>query len=263
VGDERGAPDGLARRGAARCQVYAARSSCADTERRAASTGADPGPLCFAQTKRLSSGAPRNPLLAPSVREAQDWRHPVPLSLRTPLTDSELIALVLAADPRAERVFYERFVDRVYRLAYRLGGDDAFAQDCTQETFVRAFDRLQQYRGDAALGTWVCSICVSVSLNGVRARSTRQQREAPIDDAFTVAAHTREAEPDLKVRMQHAIDALPDGYRTVFLLHDVDGYTHEDIGRMLDMEPGTSKSQLSRARQKLRVALAEFEGEWA
>lgn len=179
------------------------------------------------------------------------------------MTDSELITQVLAADPRAERVFYERFVDRVYRLAYRLGGDDAFAQDCTQETFVRAFGRLQQYRGESALSTWICAICVSVSLNGVRSRTTQRQRESPLDEAFAVASATREAEPDLKARMASAIAALPEGYRTVFLLHDVEGYTHDDIGRMLDMEPGTSKSQLSRARQKLRVALAAYEGEWA
>jgi RNA polymerase sigma-70 factor, ECF subfamily len=177
--------------------------------------------------------------------------------------DQQLIAQVLAADPRAERTFYDRFVDRVYRLAYRLGGDDATAQDYTQETFIRAFERLHQYRGDAALGTWVCAICVSVSLNGVRARGTRRQREAPLDEGLNFADRTREAEPDLKLRMKQAIDALPEGYRTVFLLHDVEGYTHDEIGRMLEMEIGTSKSQLFRARQKLRVALAEFEGEWA
>lgn len=179
------------------------------------------------------------------------------------MDDHSLIAQVLAADPRAEREFYDRHVDKVYRLAYRLAGDATLAQDFTQETFVRAFDRLAQYRGEAALSTWICSICVSVSLNGVRATKTRHSRETGYEEALTFAIPTRESEPDLKRRMQAAIDALPDGYRTVFLMHDVEGYTHDEIGQALDIESGTSKAQLFRARRKLRVALAEFEGEWA
>ncbi len=179
------------------------------------------------------------------------------------MDDQQLIAQVLAADPRAEREFYDRHVDKVYRLAYRMSGDSTLAQDFTQETFVRAFDRLAQYRGDAALATWICSICVSVSLNGLRSTRTRHTREVDYDQALTFAVASRESEPDLKLRMHAAIDALPDGYRTVFLMHDLEGYTHEEIGRALDIEIGTSKAQLFRARRKLRVALAEFEGEWA
>ena len=72
----------------------------------------------------------------------------------------------------------------------------------------------------------------------------------------------REANPDLKVRLTKAINALPEGYRTVFVMHDVEGYTHEEIGAALGVETGTSKAQLSRARAKLRVALADFAGEW-
>ena len=182
---------------------------------------------------------------------------------RNSVDDAQLIALVLAADPKAERVFYDRHVDKVYRLAHRLAGDSTLAQDYTQETFVRAFDRLSQFRGDAALSTWVCSICVAVSLNGLRSTTVRHKREGEFEEALQFATTTRESEPDLKLRMQQAIDALPDGYRTVFLMHDVEGYTHEEIGRALGIESGTSKAQLFRARRKLRVALAEFEGEWA
>lgn len=179
------------------------------------------------------------------------------------MDDQQLIAQVLAADPRAEREFYDRHVDKVYRMAYRLAGDTTLAQEFTQETFVRAFDRLAQFRGDSALGTWICAICVSVSMNGLRSTTTRHKREAGYDEAMTHAVPGRESEPDLKEKMQAAIDALPTGYRTVFLLHDVEGYTHEEIGRALDIDTGTSKAQLFRARRKLRVALAAFEGEWA
>jgi RNA polymerase sigma-70 factor, ECF subfamily len=177
--------------------------------------------------------------------------------------DQQLIAQVLAADPRAERDFYDRHVGKVHRLAFRLSGDATLAQEFTQETFVRAFDRLAQYRGDAALSTWICAICVSVSMNGLRSTTTRHGRETGYDEAMTHAVTGRESEPDLKLRMQSAIDALPPGYRTVFLMHDVEGYTHDEIGRALDIDTGTSKAQLFRARRKLRVALAEFEGEWA
>ena len=179
------------------------------------------------------------------------------------MDDQQLIAQVLAADPRAERVFYDRHVDRVYRLAYRLTGDATMAQECTQETFVRAFGRLAQYRGDAALSTWLCAICVSIAMNGLRSTTTRQRRETGYEEAMTHAVTARESEPDLKDRMRVAIDALPPGYRTVFLMHDLEGYTHEEIGHALGIESGTSKAQLFRARRKLRVALAEFEGEWA
>ncbi len=179
------------------------------------------------------------------------------------MDNQQLIAQVLSGDARAERAFYDDNVDKVYRLAYRLSGDSALAQEFTQETFVRAFARLAQYRGDAALATWICSICVTTTLNGLRSTKTRHKREAGYDEALTFAIPTRESEPDLKERMRHAIDALPEGYRTVFLMHDVEGFTHEEIGISLGIETGSSKARLFRARRKLRVALAEFEGEWA
>jgi RNA polymerase sigma-70 factor (ECF subfamily) len=99
-------------------------------------------------------------------------------------------------------------------------------------------------------------------LNGLRKVKRFRQREADIDDAHEVAAVRRHAEPDLKTRLKQAIDELPTGYRTVFVMHDVEGYTHEEIGAALGVEIGTSKAQLSRARAKLRTALADFAGEW-
>ena len=83
-----------------------------------------------------------------------------------------------------------------------------------------------------------------------------------MDDAMTIRVATRRAEPDLKERLRQAIDALPEGYRTVFVMHDVEGYTHEEIGAALGVQSGTSKAQLFRARAKLREALADFAGEW-
>ena len=128
---------------------------------------------------------------------------------------------------------------------------------------MRAFDRLASFRGDSSLGTWLHAIGVSVSLNGLRKVKRWRAREAPLDEALTVGSTTvRAAEPDLKERLRRAVDALPDGYRTVFVMHDVEGYTHEEIAATLGIQPGTSKAQLFRARAKLRTALADFAGEW-
>ena len=179
------------------------------------------------------------------------------------MDESQLIARVRAGDSAAERALYDAHVDRVYRLAFRLSGDDALAQDFTQETFIRAFDKLSSFRGEAAFSTWLHTITTTVVLNGLRKVKRFRQREADIDDAHDIGTTHRHAEPDLKARMKKAIDELPEGYRTVFLMHDVEGYTHEEIGAALGVETGTSKAQLSRARAKLRVALADFAGEWA
>lgn len=180
------------------------------------------------------------------------------------LTERELIQAVLAGDVRAERALYDAHVDRVFRLCYRLAnGDNDRAQDFTQETFVRAFDRLSAFRGDAALSTWLHSIAVSVSLNGMRRVKRWHDRELALDDAPEIGAPDHHAEPDLKARLRSAIDALPEHYRVVFVMYDMEGYTHEEIGAALQLPVGTSKARLSRARSQLRQALAEFAGEWA
>jgi RNA polymerase sigma-70 factor (ECF subfamily) len=177
--------------------------------------------------------------------------------------EAQLVTAVLAGDPRAEREFYDRHVDRVYRLAHRMAQDDVLAREFTQDTFVRAFDRLKDFRMDSSLATWLHAITSSVVLNGLKKVRRIRGREEGRDELPEVAATRREAEPDLKVKLARAIDALPAGYRSVFVMHDVEGFTHEEIGTALGIQPGTSKAQLFRAREKLRVALAEFAGEWA
>lgn len=177
------------------------------------------------------------------------------------LEERILIQRVLAGDPAAERAFYDAHVDRVYRLAYRLCGDEHMAQDCTRETFLRAFDRLADFRGESALSTWLHAITVSVTLNTIRRMRRHRSRETPLDEALDRCDDGAPAEPDLRSRLHRAITALPELYRTVFVLHDVEGYTHEEIGTMLNLATGTSKARLSRARARLRAALAAFAGE--
>lgn len=186
----------------------------------------------------------------------------VPL-LRSGVEERELIARARVGDGAAERALYDAHVDRVFRLSYRLAGDDDLARDFTQETFIRAFSRLDDFRGDAAFGTWLHRIATTVALNGLRKVKRFRRRETELEDAAEIVSRGRAAEPDLKTRLRQAIDALPVGYRTVFVMHDVEGYTHEEIAGALGVETGTSKAQLSRARAKLREALADFAGEWA
>jgi RNA polymerase sigma-70 factor (ECF subfamily) len=180
------------------------------------------------------------------------------LTLRSRVDDKELIARVLDGDPSAERRLYDAHVDRVFRLVYRMAGDLDRAKDYTQETFIRAFSRLAEFRGEAALSTWIGSIAISVALNGLRKVRRMRDREVALDDAPQMGRLSAEAEPDLKTRLAQAIDGLPDGYRAVFVMHDVEGYTHEEIASSLGVHPGTSKAQLFRARARLREALADF-----
>jgi RNA polymerase sigma-70 factor, ECF subfamily len=179
------------------------------------------------------------------------------------VTDAQLIADILRGDAIAERKLYDAHVDRIYRLAWRMSGDETLARDFTQDTFIRAFDRLADFRGDSSLATWLHSIGTSVILNGLKKVKRIHGREIGGDELPEVTITRRESEPDLKLRLQHAIDGLPDGYRTVFVMHDVEGYTHEEIARSLGIQPGTSKAQLHRARARLREELADFAGEWA
>lgn len=180
------------------------------------------------------------------------------------MEERQLIERVLAGDAAAERAFYEAHVDRVYRLCFRIAdGDEDLARDFTQETFVRAFNRLAGFRQQAALSTWLHSIAVSVALNGMRGVRRRREREAPLDGVAPLADPARRAEPDLASRLKAAIAGLPDHYRVVFLMYDVEGYTHQEIGQVLAMPTGTSKARLSRARAMLREELAAYAGEWA
>jgi RNA polymerase sigma-70 factor, ECF subfamily len=178
------------------------------------------------------------------------------------VTAADLVARVLGGDERAERELYDRHVDRVYRLSFRMVGDPDLAADCTQETFIRVFSKLSTFRGEAALSTWITSIAFSVVYNGLRRVKRSRDTETELDERLEAPA-VRIAEPDLKSSLKQAIEALPEGYRTVFVMHDVEGFTHEEIAGALGIQEGTSKAQLSRARAKLRRSLSAFAGDWA
>jgi RNA polymerase sigma-70 factor (ECF subfamily) len=134
-----------------------------------------------------------------------------------------------------------------------MAGPDA-ADDLTQDIFVRAWDKLATFRGDSAFGTWLHRLAVNVVLS--RHRSERNERTWIVDDEAALAMAARAtAHPATRMDLDAAIARLPDGARKVFVLHDVEGWTHEEIAEQMGLVPGTSKSQLSRARAALRRML--------
>ena len=173
-----------------------------------------------------------------------------------------LIERARRGDASAHRALYDTHVEQIYRLTYRLTGAEHLAREVTQNVFVRAFASLDAFRGDSAFGTWLHTIAVSQSLNEIRRRKREWARNAPLGDATALAESAPRADPLLREKVIEAVNDLPEGCRTVFMMHDAEGYTHQEIAAALGVTVGTSKAQLSRARGKLRVALAMFAEEW-
>ena len=170
-----------------------------------------------------------------------------------------LISRTVAGDRRSARTLYDRHAKRVHRLVFRICGDEELACDLVQDVFVRAFAQLAGFRGDSAFTTWLHRIAVTTALNQMRKVKRIRAHEEAMGDEDVHAAPAREADPDLKVRLHAAIDALSEGLRMTVLLHDLEGYTHAEIGTMLGVAEGTSKARLFDARAKLRVALKDFD----
>ena len=171
------------------------------------------------------------------------------------LEERRLISRILAGDPAAERQLYDTHVDRVFRLAYRMTGDATWAEDLTQDTFIRAFDRLAGFRGEVAFAGWLYRVATSVILTGLRKRKKVQSVESVRDDLDWAAGSGPTTDPDLRRSIDRAVAGLDDNHRLVFVMHDMEGYTHQEIATAVDAPVGTIKARLSRARQKLRDAL--------
>lgn len=168
-------------------------------------------------------------------------------------TESD-IHLAVAGDTRAYERLYRDHVARVHGLARRMIGPEE-ADDLTQEVFIRAWEKLDSFRGDAAFGTWLHRVAVNLILTRARSRKRHGAWIVKDEDAVEWAS----VDPPLQevsVDLEAALERLPDGARRVFVLHDVEGYRHEEIAEMLDLAVGTSKSQLHRARMLLRRHLA-------
>jgi RNA polymerase sigma-70 factor (ECF subfamily) len=167
-----------------------------------------------------------------------------------------LVDRAIAGDVDAFEALYRQSVGRVHGLCLRMCGDRSLAEELTQEAFVRAWQKLPSFRGDSAFSTWMHRLTVNVVLGHRRSAGRRQNREtAAGEEWYSEGVATRER-PGVSMDLERAIAGLPIGARTVFVLHDVEGYKHTEIARVAGMAVGTSKAQLSRARQLLRKALA-------
>lgn len=174
------------------------------------------------------------------------------------MTEGELIDRACEGDPSAARALYDRYAPRVYAVVRRIAGEDDLAEDYAQEAWIRAFRALPGFRGDARFSTWLHRIAVNAALQGSRKVQRQEKRREPLPRDLPV--EPRSGDPLLEERLEEAMDRVPEGMRKVLILHDVEGYTHEEIGDMLGITSGTSKSQLFKARAKMRSLLRPMAG---
>lgn len=167
--------------------------------------------------------------------------------------DNADAALAAGGDLQAFERLYRRHLGRIHSLCRRMIGEGE-ADDVTQEVFVRAWRKLDRFRGESAFGTWLYRLAVNVILGKRASLGTYRQRFEEAEPLMMAFASRRDR-VDLRMDFEAAIQQLPRGARDVFVLHDVEGYTHEEIAEMLEVSAGTSKSQLHRARMALRKYL--------
>jgi RNA polymerase sigma-70 factor (ECF subfamily) len=165
------------------------------------------------------------------------------------------VALAAQGDRQAFERLYRANVDRVFSVCARMVSDRQLAEELTQDVFVRAWQKLGLFRGESAFSTWLHRIAVNVVLNRRKADSRQKGRDGGDDETIETIA-SRPGVPGDRMDLEGAIAKLPPGARRVFVLHDVEGYRHEEIGEMLGITSGGSKAQLHRARMLLREALS-------
>src|SRR5437868_15516833 len=177
----------------------------------------------------------------------------------TPSPDNQLaqgdseradVALAAAGDQQAFERLYRAHSARIHSLVRRMVGGDGDADELVQDAFVRAWQRLSTFRGESAFGTWLHRLMVNLVLNWQKSRN--RVRKLFDDDAMIDLSAGRRETPEEAMDLESALKELPKGARQIFVLHDVEGFKHEEIADMLDITSGTSKAQLHRARMLMR-----------
>ena len=176
-------------------------------------------------------------------------------------TDFELAQKSAAGDTAAFEEIYHRHFRRVYALCLRMMGNPTEAEDMTQDVFLQLFNKIGMFRGDSAFTTWLHRMTVNQVLMHFRKRSTRSEKtteegETPVQIVQGTANPDKMPVVD-RIALERALQQLPTGYRTVFVLHDIEGYEHYEVADMLGIAEGTSKSQLHKARLKLRQLIKQ------
>ncbi len=186
------------------------------------------------------------------------------------LSEAEAIERAKQGDGEAFETLYNLHKRRVYSLCLRMTANTATAEDLTQEAFLQLFRKIATFRGESAFSTWLHRMAVNVVLMQLRKKGLPI---VPLEDTMETDEESPRKEPGAddvslvgsidRLRLQNAITSLPPGYRTVFVLHDVEGYEHNEIAVMVGCSIGNSKSQLHKARMKLRDLLRTSRAEKA
>lgn len=174
-------------------------------------------------------------------------------------TDRQLATRVLDGDEAAFRTLYRRHTPRLWALVQRMLGATARAEaeDTIQETWIRAVQSLGSFRWEAAFSTWLTGIGLNCARQALRQRA--RGAETSTDGLLDVVGTAPAVDPGRRMDLENAIGALPDGYRTVLVLHDLEGFTHPEISDRLGIAVGTSRSQLHHARRAVRKLLEPAE----
>jgi RNA polymerase sigma-70 factor (ECF subfamily) len=192
------------------------------------------------------------PLVITPVAEAVDV-------LDAGAPDLELCRKAGAGSLAAFEMIYQRYHRRTYSLCLRMTNSQTEAEDLTQEVFIQLFRKIGSFRGDSAFSTWLHRLTVNQVLMHFRRRSVKNEKTSEDGEVPEQTVHGT-ANPNKmpvidRIALKNAIAQLPNGYRNVFVLHDVEGYEHEEVAKMMGISIGTSKSQLHKARLKLRGLL--------
>jgi RNA polymerase sigma-70 factor, ECF subfamily len=191
----------------------------------------------------------------PSLRQRQG---PVTPSKDLTVSDAELVARCQAGDVDAFETLYRQHAGRIFALASRLAGSVDQGEDLLQEIFLQAYRKLDSFKGEAALGTWLYRLAMNHCLDFVRSRQTRNRQVTDtLDDERSFEPMAARETPIPRIDLERAIARLPEGCREAFVLHDVEGFDHKEVGRLLGIAEGTSKSQVFKARTKLRAWLRQ------
>lgn len=174
-----------------------------------------------------------------------------------PQDDSDLVRRAQRGDRQAFERLYRLHRNRIYAVLWRIAGNDpGLAEDLLQEAFVRAWQKLDSFRGDARFATWLHRLSVNVALSDRRIRVRRLERETALDgEAERTATGAKDVYEDRRMDLEQAIAKLPERARTVLVLFDIEGYSHAEIAEIAGMAVGSSKAQLHRARKLVREEL--------
>lgn len=187
-------------------------------------------------------------------RQAEVWLdRPQEASPQIP----DLVRRAQSGDVRAFEKIYRDHEGRVFAVCLRMIGDNSRAEELTQDVFVRAWEMLATFRGESALSSWLHRVAVNIVLVSIRSERRYQDRVRTVDDLEQFDRENSLSRPGESLDLEKAIARLPSQARAIFVLHDIEGYRHEEIAKSMGIAVGTTKAQLHRARKLLREALEQ------